>query len=459
MFSTLWQRLSYLGLEGDNEFSEKREVILMNRVMFITMILILPMIVVSLVIGEIDAAIRFTVQNILAGICIWFNSKKWFALAKAYLFAICLVIIFSSSVLMGKEYPNEFILLIIIPLILILFKNKTLIYTLSAVTVGCFFLIIYLKNIIPPVIFIAPENKIFIEPFVFFLLFAVIFFEVYYFATLNRQYENQLIDQKKELQQKQEDIFQSINYSKHLQNALLPPHSLVKSVLPNSFVLFLPKDIVSGDFYWLQQNDDKILVAVGDCTGHGVPGAMVSLLAINSLSRCVREFNLSNPADILDKANQLFVENFGTNSSSINDGMDVSIVSIPMNFSNQNEIKINWAGANNPLWIIAAEQKSEIFEIKPDKQPIGKFDKQVSFTSHEVVLKRGDKMYMFSDGYPDQFGGDKGKKFSKAQFKKLLLHSSEFSMKDQKNELEVNFNKWKGSLEQLDDVCVFGIEV
>lgn len=255
------------------------------------------------------------------------------------------------------------------------------------------------------------------------------------------------------LEEKNREILDSIAYAKRIQSAILPPTKVVKSYLPESFIFYKPKDIVAGDFYWMNHQDNQILFAAADCTGHGVPGAMVSVVCNNGLNRSVNEFKLSDPAKILDKTRELVVEEFDKSEEDVKDGMDIALCSLSLATG-----KLLYAGANNPLWIIR-NGETTIEEVKPDKQPIGRYDNSVHFTSHEITLEKGDTIYIFSDGYADQFGGERGKKLKSNNFKQLLTSMSNLAMDKQKERIEAYFDSWKGDLEQLDDVCVIGVRV
>jgi serine phosphatase RsbU (regulator of sigma subunit) len=244
-------------------------------------------------------------------------------------------------------------------------------------------------------------------------------------------------------------INDSIEYSKRIQNAILPPLRAVKEHLKDSFILYKPKDIVAGDFYWMENRNGKVLFAAADCTGHGVPGAMVSVVCNNALNRSVREHALTDPADILEKTRQIVIDEFEKSDDEVKDGMDIALCALNGN-------TLQYAGANNPLWII---RNGELIEIKGDKQPIGKFIKPKPFTAHAIELEKNDSIYIFSDGYSDQFGGENGKKFKVKAFKKLLIEIQNKSMDKQKQFIDDHFESWKGDLEQLDDVCVIGVKI
>ncbi len=252
-----------------------------------------------------------------------------------------------------------------------------------------------------------------------------------------------------ELEETHKEIKDSIAYAKRIQSAILPPARLVKEYLKESFILYKPKDVVAGDFYWMEPVDRKVIFAAADCTGHGVPGAMVSVICNGALNRSVREFGLVDPGQILDKAREIVIQEFEKSDEEVKDGMDIALCSLEGN-------KLHYAGAHNPLWIIRA---GEIIETKANKQPIGKFDKLEPYNTHSIDLESGDTLYIFSDGYVDQFGGEKGKKFKSKAFRELLISIQSQNMEEQKISLDNAFEEWRGTYEQVDDVCVIGVRV
>lgn len=264
------------------------------------------------------------------------------------------------------------------------------------------------------------------------------------------RHQNILIEQKKkEVEVKNKEILDSINYAKRIQKAILPPDHIVEEYLKDSFILYKPKDIVAGDFYWMEKKEDLILFAAADCTGHGVPGAMVSVVCHNGLNRAVKEFSLSKPGEVLDKTREIIVEEFEKSDEEVQDGMDIALCSLKGN-------QLQYAGAHNPLWII---RNGEIIETKATKQPIGKYDDPKPYLTHHFELEKEDVIYIFSDGYVDQFGGEKGKKLKAKPFKKMLLDIQHLSMSEQKIHLDQAFETWRGDLEQIDDVCVIGVKI
>ncbi len=275
-----------------------------------------------------------------------------------------------------------------------------------------------------------------------------------------------LHQQKEVVELQNKEIVDSINYALRLQKAILPVREHIASALKESFILFKPKDIVSGDFYWISEKENETLIAAVDCTGHGVPGALVSMVGSNNLDRCLGEFNLRKPSDILDKLKELVVASFESEDDEVKDGMDIALVSLIPEVKRSQKSILQYSGANNPLWIIRkgtvqlnSEDDSGVFEIKADKQPIGKYDYGKPFTNHEVEVEKGDCVYIFTDGYADQFGGPQGKKFRYKTLKNLLLRIYQLPMHEQNKILDDTFESWKGELGQIDDVCVIGIRI
>ena len=275
-------------------------------------------------------------------------------------------------------------------------------------------------------------------------------------AALEKEKNRQLKQAHDQIAEKQKEITDSIKYAKRIQHAILPSSKLIKEHLPESFVLYKPKDIVAGDFYWMQVVEEKVLFAAADCTGHGVPGAMVSVICNNGLNRSVNEFGLTDPGQILDQTRNLVIAEFEKSEEEVKDGMDIALCTLHSCSHSDSHSIIEYAGANNPLWLI---REGELIERKADKQPIGKYAEHSPFTTYEIELGKGDCIYIFSDGFADQFGGPKGKKFKAANFKNLLLSIQNHPMEKQCELINEAFENWKGNLEQVDDVCIIGVRI
>ena len=263
----------------------------------------------------------------------------------------------------------------------------------------------------------------------------------------------EVVKQKAEIEELYTDVTASIRYAKRLQDSILPPEKLIKKYFPSSFVFFKPKDIVSGDFYWIGKQKDEFMFAAVDCTGHGVPGAFMSLVGANGLDSAFSEQKTPTPGTMLDGLNKYANNSLNKSTDdSIRDGMDITLCSL-----NLKKMQLKFAGANNPLYLI---RDGELEVFKTNKFAIGSFSEgDNNYETFELKLKKGDKIYAFSDGYPDQFGGERGKKFLYKKFKELLVDTMKESMEDQKRKLEDKLYQWMGSYEQVDDIVIFGVEI
>ena len=261
------------------------------------------------------------------------------------------------------------------------------------------------------------------------------------------------------IEEKNRDILDSIKYAKRIQEAILPTTEILNRSLNEHFVFYRPKDIVSGDFYWAldveSSGSKKSLFAVVDCTGHGVPGAFVSIVGYNGLNRAVKEYGLTEPAAILDKLNLLVEETFRQQgNNSIKDGMDITLCSMEIV---NDKVVTKFAAANNPLWIIRNDGSCD--EFKADKQPIGAYIDRKPFTQHEITVSQGDTLYLFSDGFADQFGGEKGKKYKYARMKEFFISIHRRSVGEQRELLNSEIESWMNDNEQLDDMCIIGVKI
>jgi len=264
----------------------------------------------------------------------------------------------------------------------------------------------------------------------------------------------QILQQKDIIEQKNQSITDSIQYASRIQTAVLPPMDFISEWGIENFILYKPKDIVSGDFYWGLKKDEKIIVAAGDCTGHGVPGAFMSMLGNAFLDEIANTKKIDNAATILDLLRAEIINALkqkGT-AGETRDGMDISLVIIDPKSG-----QLDFAGANNPLYLI---RDGNLIRIKGDRMPIGiHFDIFTPFINQKLGITKNDHIYLFSDGYADQFGGPKGKKFMYKPFQNLLVHNHLKPMQKQKEILDSTFGKWKGDRDQVDDVLVIGMRL
>lgn len=286
-------------------------------------------------------------------------------------------------------------------------------------------------------------------------IFSVILFNR--FKLIKKQ--NLVIEeQKAEVETKQKEILDSINYAKRIQYALLASDTLLKKNLPDHFVLFKPKDVVSGDFYWATPTSDGFVYITADCTGHGVPGAFMSLLNISKLSQTINENKIVRPDLILNNVRNEIIQalNPDGKEEGSKDGMDAVLCKLDVK-----NMKLQYAAANNSFYIIRnGAFGKEVIVCKADKMPVGKYhDELKPFTHNEVALQKGDIIYTFTDGFGDQFGGSKGKKYKSKHLQELLLSNSHETMEVQKERIAAAFESWRGRLEQVDDICVIGVKV
>lgn len=323
----------------------------------------------------------------------------------------------------------------------------------------------------------GPEPVLFGDTITWFLIFTNLFVLIggwVYFRWANKRFRDenkklsekvsersyQVMMQKWELERKNisisqqnEEIIDSLNYARNIQYAILPKTESLKKHFTDAFVLYKPKDIVSGDFYFFEQVNDKIYLAVADCTGHGVAGAFMSMVGSSLLHQITGQKDIGGPDTILKKLNDGIVDALRQKETASHGGMDIALCCFDFG-----KMLVEFAGANRPLYMI---RKYQADSIKPDKLPIGGFnqDEDRNFSIQSINLQPGDRLYLFSDGYADQFGGPDGKKIMTKKFKDLVLSIHESTMYQQQQTLEAYFENWKGKFEQVDDVLVVGIQI
>ncbi len=262
---------------------------------------------------------------------------------------------------------------------------------------------------------------------------------------------NSITKQKNKIEESHKQIRDSINYASRIQNAIMPNMNLFEDNFSEYFIMFKPKDIVSGDFYWAKKINEYLIFVAADCTGHGIPGAFVSMLGVSLLNEIVRKKEIKKSNQILNELRKEIKISLRQDENEIKDGMDLALCII-----NTKKNELQFSGANNPLYLF---RNNELIEFKADRQPIGIYRKEKDFTNHVFQLEKNDLLYMFSDGYLDQFGGEKGRKFMRKQFKEVLHKNQNRTMIEQKNILNETFENWKKNTEQIDDVLVLGVKI
>lgn len=284
------------------------------------------------------------------------------------------------------------------------------------------------------------------------ILILVFVFSYISFKNLKKQKKmNIILQQQKELvEQSRKEILDSIMYAKRIQTTILAHKEFIDDHISKNFIFFKPKDIVSGDFYWATKRNNLFYLAVCDSTGHGVPGAFMSLLSISFLNEAIGEKNITKPNEVFNYVRQKLIENISKEGQK--DGFDGVLLCM-----NQDTKEITYAAANNRPVIVSAENK--LMELASDRMPVGYGERKEDFTLHSIQLQKNDTLYLFTDGYADQFGGPKGKKLMYKKLHEFLINIADQPFETQTDALNTNFDSWKGNLEQVDDVCVIGLRV
>jgi serine phosphatase RsbU (regulator of sigma subunit) len=463
------------GIELAGSPHDRKNLLFINKMSMINTVILLAFSITVICFGMADMLLFTVPFMLLFALPPYLNSKGKLFFCRYYFSIIPLFFLVAVGIHNGSVLGDKYLVVTTATIPLILFKHKKTIYSLFALNIAVFFLIEWYQSTYKPVSqlpeFISKQYYIYAQ----LIMFTVIFFVVQYFRKENEEYESELEEKNKMIQEKNHEIIDSITYAKRLQQAIMPPEKEIYDNVPESFILYKPKDIVAGDFYFADHKGDYFFIAAADCTGHGVPGAMVSMICSNALKRAVEELGLTKPGEILDKVTEFVIDTFKKSDFEIKDGMDISLAVI-----NIKTHQLAWAGANNPLWYIPAEEKAgspnertsvaaqilpnlEKFEglkeIIANKQPVGKSDKCTRFTTHILNLTKGSMLYLFTDGFADQFGGPKGKKFMYRQLAELIYSIRNLSMKEQREKLERAFMSWKGEQEQIDDVCIIGLKI
>lgn len=353
----------------------------------------------------------------------------------------------------GLQTNLHFYLLVMCMISAVMFDHRRTIRGFIAFAILSFFGLITWLHFHKPFITVLEQSEIVqntIGNVNLLLLFIIASLIILFFKEEMLKSQKRITEQKNLIEEKNKDILDSIQYAQRIQSALLPGKSTMQLLFPDSFLYFQPKDIVSGDFYWIFQNEQYRFVAVGDCTGHGVPGALMSVLGINLLHEIVENKGVLQPSEILNELRSGIIAAFDKEgkSSEYKDGMDISILRI-----DRKSNSYVFAAANNSVYHISGQ---ELKERNANRQPVGYSHDLKPFTEEEFSYQPGDLLVLFTDGFADQFGGPKNKKFRYKPFKDLLLT---YQQENPEAILSSSFNSWKGNLEQVDDVCVLGIRL
>jgi sigma-B regulation protein RsbU (phosphoserine phosphatase) len=460
--STFWKNIVNRGVTPELEFNIRNKIRIFNSSIFIIGCIYIFYTLVGFLKGEYLAGGLTFAAYVLTASCLYMMSTRRYKMAYHNSAIVGLIFLFVFSLLYGESTQTHIFILFIPVGATILFDDLRICFI--------YFIIAVLSIALIKLMFLFPDKLPFCLPYyplqpvnsylgIFNCVMtgALIFLAVRLFKTENILYSREIVQQRAELEEKNKDIVSSIHYAKRIQRVLLASERVLEKNLPGHFILYKPKDIVSGDFYWAAPapgSPDKFLLCVGDCTGHGVPGAFMSLLGISFLNEITVQQKLDSPDKIFNRLREEIIKALNPEGTleEGKDGMDAVMCRFDFN-----TLQVEFACSNNPVWIVTDKQ---LKEYKPDKFPIGMYEgERKDFNLQRVQLNKGDMVYLFTDGYADQFGGDKGKKFKYKKLQELLLENSGRGLAEQKNILDHTIESWKGNLEQVDDILIVGIRV
>lgn len=440
--------ITEIGIRPEMPEDIKEQVKLVNGISFLGIPISVLFIVLFGLTGHVYIALTF-----LGGLAVFslpFLLMKTMGLnvARNFVCAMAPVVFGTASVVSGKDtgFFLGFLVISVPPIIVYPKSKQALAYIILCV--------LLLALSIVGNVFIEPIDTV---PFAMGVFLFNLFIVLTTSIGIVFLFKLELNEGREKLAEKNKEITDSINYAKRIQSAYMPLPEVFHRAFSHAFLFFKPKDIVSGDFYWFyavqKENTKKYIrfCAVADCTGHGVPGALMSVICCNALNEVVVNNKVYDTAKILDETRRIVKQNLKSAGTGQKDGMDISLIKM-----DDDTDDLWFSGANNPAWIVSG---NELVELKADKQPIGAHPNEKEFTAQHVMLKKGDIIYLFSDGYADQFGGPKGKKFKYKQLSELLQNNNSKTMEEQHEILEETLHHWKGAQEQTDDVCVIGIKI
>lgn len=445
----LFIRITEIGIRPEMSNEIKEQIKLVNGISFLGIPISLLFVLLFGVTGHFYIALTFLGGLIVFSLPFLLVKTMGLNAARNFVCAMAPVVFGAASVVSGKDtgFFLGFLVISVPPIIVYPKSKQALAYIILCV--------LLLALSIVGNVFIKPIDTV---PFAM----AIFLFNLFIVLTTSIGivflFKLELNVSREKLYEKNKEITDSINYAKKIQSAYMPNEDIFHKVYEDAFLLFKPKDIVSGDFYWfytLAKEDKPAAIrhcAVADCTGHGVPGALMSVICSNALNETVVHNKIYETDKILNETRRIVKRNLKTKKyQERKDGMDIALITI-----NFDTLELWYSGAYNPAWVL---QNGTIIELAADKQPIGVFEHEKDFSQQHLKLNKGDIIYLFSDGYADQFGGTKGKKFKYKQLNQLLVSISHLSMNEQKQKLDSVFEDWKGDLEQTDDVCVIGIKI
>lgn len=451
---SLLNRIVNTGIADHVPFALANKIKVFNTANLIILVVSVIYTALGLLFGyHLAAAVTFysISSNLL---CFFLVARKKYVAAFHYAVVYGLIFLSAFSVLFGLETNSHYYFLFLPVAVSLFFDRERTIVTYFIICVIVLVMNVGYVSMREPFYFVQGNLTLLAYPNLVFIM-ILIFLAVRVFRTDNQRYATQIEVQKAAIEEKNKDITDSITYAKRIQRALLTSENVFNRSKKDYFIFYQPKDIVSGDFYWATTAPDgNFLLLTGDCTGHGVPGAFMSLLNISMVNEIVNVRGITDPSAILNAQREGLIASLNPEGSSevSRDGMDCSLCSF--NFVN---LQLTVSGANNPVWIVRNDQ---VIELKTDKQPVGLHEGEVIPFSHcKTDLEKGDLVITLTDGFADQFGGSKGKKYKYKRLKDFIAQVAHDPAEQIREKLSAEFGSWKGNNEQLDDILIIGIRI
>lgn len=459
-----WDGIGNIGLKA-MPGGDYHHIQVFNRVLAITLITYFAFIPVSGMVGSWTYFLILLSSILLILSCFLLNLKQQFSFSKLLFVVVLIASISLISAHLGLKSGIFFCLIPISTLPLLFYRRAWIAFFPFFIALSSFFLLQYDLFQFHRLDALDWQLALICDLILFGVLLVGFLYNAFFKVSAEEK-DEKLIRQSDEISKRNRVLMENIDLARNIQVNLLPFDSFFKSLFPDSFIFYRPKDIVSGDFYWVEAKGRLTYCAAIDCTGHGVPGAFMSILGHQGLSRCINEMDLKEPSDILNKLHEILFSVLRKEDNSMLDGMDMSLISIDM----QNGL-LKYSGAHNSLLIARSNEFTfpeydpeyrgiahSIYKLPGQRQSVGSEHLMEEFEQVEISLRNGDGIYLYTDGYVDQFGGPHKKKLMQKQFKKLLLSLQELSMDRQKEEVEQYFENWKGDGPQIDDICVLGLK-
>lgn len=447
----LLKRIINIGISDDTDEFKAARIRTFNRILVIFFVSYIGTIPIGFILGAPFIVIALIIYTIGLLPCFYLVEKQNTKLSRYLLSLNAWVLVGSLTIYLGINSGHIYTLFTASVLWFIIYNKRVELIIVESVNLLVFIGLVWYSFNYPP---IWEGNQELLAPIRLSLIglsIVVTMITIAFFKTNNYKFLAIVQKQKKIIETRQEEIEASIRYAKNIQYGILPNEVEIDHFAKENFIFFKPKDHVSGDMFWTGEQDGKRFLALGDCTGHGVPGAMVSIMGLTSLQSIIRNKSIKNPADLLHELDHDF--NNKMRRSNLRDGMDITVLMHDI-------VKDEWsfASANSSIIVVSG---SGMELLKGDRKPIGISQAVIKgfegFKNYKLELKKDDFIYLFSDGFRDQFGGIKGKKYGIKRFQELLAQISKLTVKDQVAILEKELNDWKSNLEQIDDISLIGV--